>query len=175
MGKLPILHFLLTNRFHPCGMTAYRRLILPEATYFFTVCLEDRAATTLVDEIDRLRAAYAVTVAEMPILCHAMVVLPNHLHAIWTEPAIPRFSERWRRIKARFTHSLTGDFLPNASKTLTRERGLWQRRFWEHAIRNADEFSKAMDYCRMNPEKHGLVTEPQDWPYSSFTKAKVAA
>ena len=156
-------------------MTAYRRLIIPEATYFFTVCLEDRNATTLVDEIEKLRLAYAVTTREMPVLCHAMVILPNHLHAIWTEPATPRFSERWRRIKARFSHALTGDHHPNASKTQTRERGLWQRRFWEHAIRNEVEFAKAMDYCRMNPVTHGLVTDPDDWAYSSFAKAKIAA
>ena len=175
MGRLPILQVSLTLLAEAACMTAYRRLIIPEATYFFTVCLEDRSATTLVDEIEKLRLAYAVTTHEMPVLCHAMVILPNHLHAIWTEPGTPRFSERWRRIKARFTHSLTGDFEPNASKARTRERGLWQRRFWEHAIRNADEFGKAMDYCRMNPVTHGLVTDPDDWAYSSFAKTKVAA
>ena len=156
-------------------MTAHQIHFLPDSTYFFTVCLEDRAATTLVDEIDRLRAAYAITVAEMPVHYHAMVILPNHLHAIWTEPGTPRFSERWRRIKARFSQSVTGDFKPNATKLRAGERGLLQRRFWEHAIRTPDDFQKAMDYCRTNPVTHGLVATPEEWLYSSFTKACIAA
>lgn len=151
-------------------MTSYRRLTLPDATYFFTVCLEDRDGRTLVDHIDQLRAAYAFTLREMPVETHAMVVLPNHLHAIWSEPGMPKFSERWRRIKARFSHAIGGDFAPNGSKQRRDERGLWQRRFFEHAIRNEDEFQKAMDYCRLNPVKHGLVAEPELWPYSSFTR-----
>ena len=152
------------------GMTSYRRLRIPYGTYFFTVCLEDREGRTLVDEIDRLREAYAMAIHEMPVETHAVVILPNHLHAIWTEPGLPRFSDRWQRIKARFSLAVAGDFGPNRSKALRREKGLWQRRFYEHAIRNEDEFEKAMDYCRLNPVKHGFVSEPEDWPYSSFTR-----
>ena len=151
-------------------MTAYRRMILPEGTYFFTLCLEDRDGTTLVDQIDQLRAAYAFTTREMPVTCHAMVVMPNHLHAIWTEPGLAKFPERWRRIKARFSHAVEGDFAPNASKQRKGERGLWQRRFYEHAIRSEREFDKAMEYCRMNPVQHGLVAAPEHWAYSSFTR-----
>jgi putative transposase len=154
----------------PAGMTSYRRLYLPEGTYFFTVCLEDRAGTDLVDHIDKLRAAYAFSVRDMPVQTHAMVILPNHLHAVWSEPGLPRFSERWQRIKARFSLAVEGDFAPSPSKQQKRERGLWQRRFYEHAVRNEDEFSAALDYCRCNPVKHGLVADPSDWPYSSFTK-----
>ena len=68
-------------------MTSYRRLRLPGATYFFTLCLEDRGSTALVDHVALLRNAYAKTVAELPVICRAMVVLPDHLHAVWTEPA----------------------------------------------------------------------------------------
>ncbi len=152
-------------------MTSYRRLRIPGATYFFTLCLEDREGTTLVDEIECLRDAYRRTITELPVLCPAMVILPNHLHAIWTEPPGQcRFSERWRRIKGRFSHSLGPASIICASKRTKREAGIWQRRFWEHCIRNEDEFLAAMDYCRMNPVKHGLVQNPQDWPYSSFTR-----
>ena len=151
-------------------MTAYRRLILPEGTYFFTVCLEDRDSHLLVDQIDQLRAAYAFTAREMPVECHAMVILPNHLHAVWTEPGVPKFSERWRRIKARFSQGVEGDFAPNASKRDKKERGIWQRRFYEHAVRDERELEAAMEYCRMNPVKHGFAFEPQNWPYSSFTR-----
>ena len=156
-------------------MTAYRRLSLPEGTYFFTVCLEDSKGTTLIDHIAHLRAAYAFTLREMPAECQAMVVLPNHLHAVWTEPGIPKFSERWRRIKARFTHAVNADFKPNASKAARQERGLWQRRFYEHAVRDQRELDAAVEYCRMNPVKHGFVAEPEDWEYSSFTRRTVAA
>jgi putative transposase len=152
-------------------MTSYRRLRIPGATYFFTVFLEDRERTTLVDEIGSLRDAYRRTVTELPVLCQAMVILPNRLHAIWTEPQGEcRFSERWRRIKGRFSHSLGPAEVICASKRAKREAGIWQRRFWEHCIRNEAEFLAAMAYCRMNPVKHGLVQDPEDWPYSSFTR-----
>jgi putative transposase len=153
-----------------CGMTAYHRLYQPEGTYFFTVCLEDREGRTLVDHVDKLRAAYAMATHEMPVQTHAVVILPNHLHAIWTEPGMPRFSDRWQRIKARFSLAVDGDFAPSRSTREKRENGLWQRRFYEHAIRNEEEFGKAMEYCRLNPATHGLVEDPQDWPYSSFVK-----
>ncbi len=152
-------------------MTQYRRLRLPGASYFFTLCLETRGSTRLVDHIATLRTAYAATLRELPVLCPAMVVLPDHLHAIWTEPeGVVLYSERWRRIKARFSHALSGEFAPNARKSRKRERGLWQRRFWEHAIRGEADFLAAMDYCRLNPVKHGLVENPEDWAFSSFTR-----
>jgi len=155
---------------HIWRMTNYRRLYQPEGTYFFTLCLENREGRALVEQVDKLRAAYALAIHEMPVETHAIVILPNHLHAIWTEPGLPRFSDRWQRIKARFSLAVEGDFAPSRSKLGRREKGLWQRRFYEHAIRNEDEFGRAMDYCRLNPVKHGFVSEPQDWLYSSFTK-----
>lgn len=150
-------------------MTNYRRLRVPGGTYFFTLCLEDRGSTTLVDHIDHLRFAYAKTVAELPVTCEAMVVLPDHLHAVWTLPeGDANFSERWRRIKARFSHGIRAGLPPNPSKVMKRERGVWQRRFWEHAVRNEENLHAAIHYCWQNPIKHGLVSDPSAWPFSSF-------
>ncbi|MEZ5770301.1 MAG: transposase [Defluviimonas denitrificans] len=152
-------------------MTSYRRLRQTGATYFFTLCLQRRGATTLIDHVGLLREAYRRTVQELPVTCQAMVILPDHLHAIWTEPeGEVNYSERWRRIKARFSHALAGDFRPCDSKVGKRERGVWQRRFWEHALRGEADFVAAMEYCLTNPVKHGLVGAPEDWPYSSFTR-----
>lgn len=171
MGTLPILHEMLTITADLAAMTNYRRLRQPGGTYFFTVCLSDRSGRLLVDHINTLRWAYAKTMAEMPVTCPAMVVLPDHLHAIWTLPDGDHdFSERWRKIKARFSHALLADPNPNASKTAKRERGVWQRRFWEHRVRDDAELQTIIAYCRNNPVKHGHVTDPQDWPYSSFSK-----
>ena len=152
-------------------MTSYRRLKIPGATYFFTLCLEDRESRLLIDRIADLRAAYAATLSEMPALCPAMVVLPNHLHAIWAEPeGEVQFSERWRRIKARFSHRVGRAEEISGSKLRKRETGVWQRRFWEHGVRGEADFLTAMNYCYMNPVKHGLVDRPEDWAYSSFTR-----
>jgi putative transposase len=175
MGNLPIatVNLPLTSLPHPQRMTNYRRLRVPGGTYFFTVCLEDRASTALTDHIDQLRFAYAKTVAELPVICEAMVVLPNHLHAIWTLPeGDADFSDRWRRIKARFSHGLRPSLPPNHSMTERRERGIWQRRFWEHAVRSEDNLQAAIHYCWQNPVKHGLVSDPAAWPFSSFTRNK---
>lgn len=152
-------------------MTRYRRLRVPGATVFFTLCLEQRGSRVLTEHIDLLRDAYRRTVAELPVACPAMVVLPDHLHAIWTEPGGEvHYSERWRRIKARFSHALPQDFFPRPSLQRKRERGVWQRRFWEHTLRGQAEFFAAMEYCRQSPVRHGLVRAPEDWPYSSFTR-----
>lgn len=156
------------------GMTMYRRLLIPGATYFFTVRLEQRGSTLLTDHIDTLRYAYAKTVQEYPVTAHAMVILPDHIHAIWTEPeGEVWYSERWRRIKARFTHAVAEPVNVRPSLEAKRERGIWQRRFYEHAIRNEDEFQRAMDHCRNNPVRHGLVGDADLWPYSSFTKGRM--
>lgn len=150
-------------------MTNYRRLRVPGGTYFFTVCLEDRRSTALTDSVDVLRHAYARTVSELPVACEAIVVLPNHLHAIWTLPdGDADFSERWRRIKARFSHALDQTHPRSASKIRKRERGLWQRRFWEHWIRTPESLGAAIEYCWQNPVKHGLVSQPEEWHLSSF-------
>jgi putative transposase len=149
-------------------MSAYRRLRIPGHSYFFTVNLEDRDSDVLVAHIDILRRAWADTLVEHPFICDAVVVLPDHLHAVWTLPSGDSdFSLRWRKIKARFTHAtgLTG--ARSASKLHKREAGVWQRRFWEHAIRDAGDHAAHVAYCRDNPVKHGLVERAEDWPFSS--------
>ena len=111
-------------------MSFYRRLRLPGATYFFTVNLAHRGDDTLVRHISHLRQAFRVTTAEHPIRCDAMVVLPDHLHAVWTLPEWDAdYSTRWRKIKARFTHAVGIEMHRSQSKAAKRECGLWQRRF----------------------------------------------
>lgn len=156
-------------------MTHYRRLLIPGATYFFTVRLERRGATLLTDHIESLRYAYAKAVQDYPVTCHAMVVLPDHLHAVWTEPdGGVWYSERWRRLKARFSHAIPQPDTPRQSLADKREKGIWQRRFYEHAIRNEEEFHRALDHCENNPVRHGLVSSANLWPYSSFAKGAIS-
>ena len=147
-------------------MTAYRRLRLSGGTYFFTLCLQQRGSRMLTERIVDLRAAWGVTFRELPATVHAVTILPDHLHAVLTEPeGEVRFSERWRRLKARFTHAVPERPDPTPSLRRKREAGIWQRRFWEHALRDEREVLGAIDYCRVNAVRHGLVTAPEDWPF----------
>ena len=149
-------------------MSFYRRLRQPGATYFFTVNLAQRGDDALVRHIDLLRRAYQTTIREHPVKCDAMVVLPDHLHAVWTlPPGDSDFSLRWRKIKGRFTHWTGVKSETSHSKRRKREVGLWQRRFWEHVIRNDADFAAHVGYCLWNPVKHGLVARAEDWPFSS--------
>ncbi|MEX0348697.1 MAG: transposase [Paracoccaceae bacterium] len=157
-------------------MTSYRRARIPGAKFFFTVALADRASTLLLGEIDALRYAYARTRAERPFWCDAMVVLPDHLHAIWTlPPGDSDFSTRWGAIKSRFTRRIKASgrmgcnpILRSRSKVAKGDAGIWQRRFWEHCIRDERDYRDHMAYCWGNPVRHGLVEHPTDWPYSSI-------
>ena len=152
-------------------MSRYRRLYVPGGTYFFTVTLADRTATTLVDEIGLLRAVYASVTKEHPITCNAMVVLPDHIHAVWTLPAGDAdFSIRWKKIKGRFSQRCKAKGTPSRSKAARAEKGIWQRRFWEHAVRDEADYQAHVEYCWCNPVKHGLVAAPEEWPYSSFRR-----
>jgi len=153
-------------------MPNYRRIRLPGASHFFTVTLADRSSPLLIDHVDDLRRAYAETMRDTPVHCDAMVILPDHLHAVWTlPPGDSGYSERWRKIKHWFTR-MVGRFAHpthlSPSKRAKRERGLWQRRFWEHTIRDETDFHRRVTYCWGNPVKHGLVSRPVDWPYSSL-------
>lgn len=158
-------------------MTAYRRLRLPGATYIFTLCLQRRGSALLTEHVALLRHAWGTTLRELPVAAQAVVILPDHLHAIWREPeGRVDYSERWRRIKARFSRALPDDAVPRQdlrpSLRIKRERGIWQRRFWEHAIRDEAELAMALAYLRANPVRHRLVRDPADWPYSSFNRAQ---
>ena len=189
-------------------MSAYVRPKVPGACVFFTVNLVDRGEDTLVRHVDVLRQAVAVTRAKRPFRIDAWVVLPDHMHCVWTLPeGDADFSGRMASIKAQFTRSLTGaddvierrvgfhptivqDFGPDArvvggaggvephptingrprskSKVAKGDGRVWQRRFWEHHIRDDEDFAVHVRYCWINPVKHGLVGHPREWPFSSW-------
>jgi len=149
-------------------MVRYRRNFVPGGTFFFTVTLRDRRSSVLVEHIALLRTAFRRARRLNPFDIDAIVVLPDHLHAIFTLPAGDAdFSVRWRTIKAAFTTGLVAAGVappPNRKG----EYALWQRRFWEHTIRDDRDFERHVDYIHVNPVKHGLVTAVADWPHSSF-------
>jgi len=150
-------------------MPEYRRRRVPGGTYFFTVNLADREGSDLLDHVGLLRSAYAATRLEHPFRTDAIVILPEHLHAVWTvPPGDSDYSTRWKKIKTRFTRALAPRPRGSASKCAKGEKGLWQRRFWEHTIRDARDFARHVEYCWINPLKHGHVARVADWPYSSF-------
>ena len=151
-------------------MTDYRRLRIPGGTYAFTLCLEARGSSLLTDRIDLLRASWASAFRDYPATVHAVVILPDHLHVVLTEAeGSVHFSERWQRMKGRFSHALgeAGKDRPNLRPSLARKReaGIWQRRFWEHALKSPDAVAEAMAYCQHDPVRHGLVRASADWPY----------
>ena len=149
-------------------MVHYRRSRVPGGTYFFTVTLADRSATTLVDHIDDLRAAIRGVRAKHPFTLCAMVVMPDHLHAIIRLPdGDDRYSMRWRMIKTDFTVRLHKQGV-SFDERGNGERKLWARRFWEHTIRDPQSLARRIDYLHFNPVKHGYVARVADWPHSSF-------
>lgn len=100
-----------------------------------------------------------------------MVVLPDHIHAIWTLPkGDDDFSNRWRVFKATFTKQINPKLYEPISKSRYKkgERGIWQRQFWEHNIRDNKDFENHMDYLHYNPVKHGYVKSVVDWEFSTF-------
>ena len=150
-------------------MTNYRRTFIPGATYFFTVNLADRRKTLLIDHIDLLREAVRYTQRRHPFVINAMVVMPDHLHAIWTLPSDDAdFPIRWRLIKTWFSRNLPLGEHRRASRVDKGERGIWQRRYWEHLIRDEVDFARHVDYTHWNPVKHRHVARAKDWPYSTF-------
>jgi putative transposase len=150
-------------------MTNYRRSNLAGASYFFTVNLADRSQTLLTDHIDLLRKAFEYTRERHPFVVDAIVVLPEHIHAIWTLPAEDSdFALRWRLIKTVFSRGLPHGEHRSNSRQSKGERGIWQRRYWEHLIRDEADFSRHVDYIHINPVKHGFVSRVAEWPHSSF-------
>lgn len=171
-----MIHPPYTNGADSAGMSNYRRATVPGAIYFFTVALADRRSRVLVEHSDALRAAFVATAREHPVRVDAMVVPPDHLHAVWRLPdGDADFPLRWRKLKSRFTRAVgrrVGDtptlWRRSESKARKGERGLWQRRYWEHMIRDAEDWRRHVEYCWFNPVKHGLVGAVRDWPLSSF-------
>ncbi len=149
-------------------MVRYRRNFIAGGTYFFTVTLADRSAQTLTDHIYHLRQAVRQTRSSQPFGIDAIVVLPDHLHMVMTLPVGDAdYPNRWRLIKRRFTDAVLKSRTPVA-RLPSGESALWQRRYWEHTIRDEKDFGRHVDYIHFNPVKHGLVGRVQDWPYSSF-------
>jgi REP-associated tyrosine transposase len=137
-------------------MPNYRRAFVPGGCWFFTANLLDRRGTLLTDEIDALRDAVRETQKRYPFHIDAMVVLPDHIHAVWTlPPGDADFSLRWRLIKARFAKALPKQERVSAVRKARGERGIWQRRFWEHLIRDDADYAHHVSYCYINPVTHG--------------------
>jgi putative transposase len=150
-------------------MTNYRRNFIGGASFFFSVNLADRRQRLLTERIDLLRAAFKDVRSRHPFTIEAIVVLPEHLHAIWTLPeGDADFALRWRQIKAAFARQRPGGEHVSPSRADKGERGIWQRRYWEHTLRDEQDFVRHADYIHFNPVKHGHVTRVKDWPHSSF-------
>ena len=140
-------------------MPRYIRAQQPGGTFFFTVVTHRRRK--LFNEINRMILQKVIIEVQSthPFNIDAWVLLPEHLHCIWTLPEGEMdFSKRWGLIKAKFSKELKGHRTPP----------VWQDRFWEHLIRNDQDFQKHLDYIHYNPVKHGLVESPKDWPSSTF-------
>jgi len=155
-------------------MTNYRRADFPGGYYFFTVVTCDRRV--LFNEPlarECLHAAWDETKQQMPFEDVALCLLPDHPHCVWKLPeGDADFSLRWARIKAGFTHRYLEaggtESKQTPSRHRKRERGVWQRRFWEHQIRDGRDLQRHVDYVHYNPVKHGLVECVADWSWSSY-------
>jgi putative transposase len=152
-------------------MSRYRRAKIEGGTYFFTVTLADRSSDLLVRHIDLLREAYKSAQELYPFETLAICVLPDHLHSVWSLPPDEAdFPLRWSLIKSKFSRGLPADAERTSSKITKREKGIWQRRYWEHAIRSDEDLTRHVDYIHFNPVKHGYVSRASDWPHSSFAR-----
>jgi putative transposase len=150
-------------------MPNYRRALVPGGCWFFTVNLLERRQRLLADHADALRTAFEETRKKYSFDIAAIVVLPDHLHAVWTLPPDDAdFSIRWRLIKGRFAKAMPKQERRSAVRKMRGERGIWQRRFWEHLIRDDGDYARHIEYCYINPVKHRLVARVRDWPHSSF-------
>lgn len=157
----------------------YRRAKIAGASYFFTVVTHGRlpifndAETVALFEnaLSRIKIRHPFDIDAFDI--DAFVILPDHIHIIWTLPeGDADFSLRWRLVKEAFTKRFVRAHQPierNASRHSKGEQGVWQRRFWEHVIRDDADFAAHLDYIHYNPVRHGLVTAARDWPHSSFS------
>jgi putative transposase len=136
--------------------------------FFFTVVLAQRPNSLLIDEIDRFRHIYRTVQQRYPFETAAICILPDHIHALWALPETDaNFSARWSSIKSGFSRGLDAPSR-SPSKISKREKGIWQRRYWEHAIRDEADYERHVDYIHFNPVKHGYVARVADWPHSSF-------
>ncbi|CAM3094186.1 REP-associated tyrosine transposase [Pseudoalteromonas distincta] len=147
----------------------YKRMLEAGACYFFTVNLEDRTQKLLVENIELLRRVYLRVVKKHPVKTIAIVIMPDHLHAIWQLPeSDSNYAMRWRLIKSGFSRGLPPTEFCNISRIAKGERGIWQRRYWEHKIRDEGDLDNHINYIHYNPVKHKYVSKVSDWSFSSF-------
>lgn len=155
-------------------MPNYRRYRVPGGTYFFTVVTQGRARILTTAEARKsFRAAIEECRRQWPFRIDGIVLLPDHLHAIWSLPrGDDDYKTRWAFIKKEFTKRWLAaggsEQVISPARRARRRRGVWQPRYWEHVIEDEDDFESHLDYIHYNPVKHGLVESPRDWPYSSF-------
>jgi putative transposase len=150
-------------------MPNYRRVRVPGGTYFFTVNLLERRRSLLVERISDLRAAFLTAHRARPFEVIAIVVLPDHLYCLWRLPEGDTDNvNRWAQIKSGFSRRIPAVERRSAVRLARRERGIWQRRYWEHLIEDDDDLRHHVDYIHYNPVKHGHVRRVCDWPYTSF-------
>jgi REP-associated tyrosine transposase len=153
----------------------YRRARVPGGTYFFTLVTgQRRALFNAPRSVRALEEAIADVRSHRPFEVEAQVILPDHLHAMWALPeGDADYSTRWRLIKSHFTRAYVRTVTPapvGTSRRTKREQSVWQRRFWEHLIRDERDFAAHLDYIHYNPVRHGLAAAPRDWPHSTFAK-----
>lgn len=155
-------------------MPGYRRVWVEGGSYFFTVVTERRRELFLREDV---RAALRLAVAKVreryPFEIEAWVLLPDHIHCIWTLPREDAdYATRWRLIKTHTTKQLNLTFndqkILNGRRIKKRQGGIWQHRYWEHYLKDEDDYNHHVDYVHWNPVKHNLVTHPSQWPYSTY-------
>lgn len=150
-------------------MPNYRRAFVPGGCWFFTVNLQNRQSRLLTEQIEALRHATRKTRSRFPFEINAWVILPDHMHAVWTLPPDDAdFSTRWRLIKSYFANTTPPEVRPDMTRRRTGESGISQKRYWEHLIRDEGDYARHIEYCYINPVKHGHARRVQDWPHSSF-------
>jgi putative transposase len=156
-------------------MTDYRRAFLPGGCYFFTAVTQDRRPLFAEpDNVERLREGFRRVMAAHPFAIDAVVIMPDHVHTVWRLPDDDAdYPLRWRKIKHFVSVGMAAGAV-RASLSRRREKGVWQRRYWEHAIRDEADWQRHVDYVHFNPVKHGYVNRPGEWPYSSFHRALAA-
>ena len=125
----------------------------------------------MVDHINALRQSMRTVKQKHPFNIDAIVIMPDHLHTIMTLPADDNdYPKRWMLIKAGFSRQIPKTEQINKSRASKRERGIWQRRYWEHLIRDDNDYQAHVNYIHYNPVKHGYVKQANHWPHSSIQR-----
>ncbi len=155
------------------AMSNYKRIYLQNYSYYLTVVTQNRRPI-LIDNIELLRDSFRRSKKRYDYAIDAIVILPDHIHMIITPQNPKDYSKIIALIKRSFTYGLDmkikedSKFNLSASSYRRNLSGVWQKRFYEHTIRDEKDYVKILDYIKLNPIKHGLVDNINDWKYSSF-------